>query len=384
MLETAGFLDLAAETRTQIYICVFDRASHEPGSGIIRHVNVRAKSTFGLLLVNRLIYSEALSVFYKYRHFSVHIQNLFSTPPSPVLAEESRFELLVHLELVYEDQIDKLDVPESDVSIYHHLRFVQERCLRLKYLTLELRSRHRTDIFPHRRYRSQLFVNSWNAPYQPYIVPTSSSGSIMQSILGNISGSGLGGYPPSLSMTYGGNAQIGMPLTSSPIRDLPAAPTPTKAMPPTLTLPMVSGYHVPGTTPRFGIKPLSRHLKPDIFLLFNMRPALRKIPSLPPPPPRMTQPRKIQIGTYFIDREGTSVHCLKEIWGRLEKLTIVVPEMGDFGEEGFQQYMYGHLEEILALGAGWDLRTVDYEGESMSMQGARLVEWSVSKELQSK
>lgn len=348
-LETTSLLDLAAETRTQIYICVFDGASNGLDDGIIRHLNVRAKSPTRLFLVNKLIYSEALSVFYKYHHFCLLVQNLFSTPPSPILAEESRFELLVHLELVYEDYIDKLDIPESDVSIYHHLRFVQERCLRLKYLRLELRSRDQTEIFPHRRYRS--LQNPWNSQYPLYALPPSSSSMIIPSFPGNLSELGLGGYPR--SMTYGGSAQTGMPLTSSHDWDLPPPYTPTTAMTPPLTLPMVSGYHVPGTTPRFSVQPSSRHLRPQIFLLFNMRPALRKIPGMnlpPPPPPRMTQPRKIPIGTYFIDREGASVHCLKEIWGRLEKLTIVVPEMGDFGEEGFQQYMWRHLEGIVAPG----------------------------------
>ena len=343
-LATAGFLDLAAETRTKIYICVFDRASHELGGCIIRHSNVRAKYTSALLLVNRRIYSEALPVFYKYHYFCLHIQNLFSTPSSPILAEESRFELLVHLELVYEDRIEKLDVPESDVSIYHHLRFVQERCLRLKSLRLELQSRKQAGIFLHRRYRSsQLFVNlqnPWNYHYPPYTLPPSSSSMTNTSFPGNVSGLALGGH--TRSMTYGGSAQTGMQLTSSQDWDIPPPYAPATAVAPELTLPMVSGYHIPGSTPRFSVQPYSRHLRPQIFLLFNMRPALGKIPRMnlpPPPPPRMTHPRKIQIGTFFIDREGASVHCLKEMWGRLEKLTIVVPEMGDFGEEGFQQYM---------------------------------------------
>lgn len=337
-LDTSVFLDLPAEIRTQIYICVFDNTSHGYGGRISRYFNVRAKSTSRLLIVNKLIYSEAFPVFYEYHHFCLPIQNLFSAPPSPMLAEESRFDLLVHLDLVYEDRIDKLDVPESDISISHHLRFVQERCINLKHLRLELRSRHQTRIFPHPRYRSQLFVNlqnTWNL--------------------------------------------------SQPLYNLPPF-TPMTAMTPPLTLPLVSGYHIPGRTPRFGLQPSSRHLRSQTFLVFNMRPALRKFsprtdPSPPPPPQCMTHLYNTPSGTYFIDREGPSVHCLKEIWGRLEKLTIVVPEMGDFGEEGFQQYMCRHLEDIVAPGVEWDLRTVDYEGGSMSMQGAKLVEWSVSKEL---
>ena len=292
-------------------------------TAIISSPYICAKSLSRLLLVNRLTHSEALPIFYEHHHFRLLMQNLFLAPPPPILAEESHFELLVHLELVYEEGFYELNTPESDVSIYHHLRFVQERCLSLKDLRLELRSRHEPGDFFHPRYRDQRFLSA-TKPWPSNHLPSPYEGPHM--------------INPSRSMTCEGCAPSGIPFRSSRNRGSTAS-------------------------------------------IFNMRPAPGRISGENPPPPRMTQPCSIQRGTCFIDREGASVQCLKEIWGRLEKLTIAVPHQAHFGESDFQQYMYENLQKTLVPEVEWVLRTVDYNSENESSLGTRLLDWSVSREM---
>ena len=75
------------------------------------------------------------------------------------------------------------------------------------------------------------------------------------------------------------------------------------------------------------------------------------------------------------------MQCLKDIWGRLEKLTVAVPHQGEFGDLGFQQYMCKSFLKTVVPEVDWVLRTVDYNRENELSLGTRLLDWSVSKEM---
>ena len=84
------------------------------------------------------------------------------------------------------------------------------------------------------------------------------------------------------------------------------------------------------------------------------------------------------------------MQSLKELWERLEKFTFVIPQMGDFGDDGFQHYIRQHILEAVAPGVEWERSVAGYKGDVLgdprSWEGrlwrrARAVEWSVSKQL---
>lgn len=353
--QTTGFFDLPAEIRTQIYTYVIDRVPYDTGCEIVRVFKTLARSKSRLLRVNKLIYSEALPLFYRFHRFCLGIQSLFSPRPRQILAAESRFDLLLHLDLVYEDWIELLDTPVSDATISNHLRFIQVRCPNLKSLRLELRSKYQTHSFVHNHYRG-------------YRVPTYRT------------------IPP-VSVNINPLIPFNMLPHGTPIvRHMPG-------MTVQFGVPLVSRHHVPRAAPRLSVAAESANVMPRMTPIPTMPPGLRMMPgtnlsqritprgnpSPPSPPLRLGQQRNQSSRPYFIDKDGASVQSLKEIWKRLDNLTIVIPEMGDFGEPGFQRHMCKHLVEVVVPDFKWKLRSVCYEGENTSLQGARLVQWSVVK-----
>ena len=394
--QITGFFDLPLELRTQIYTHVFDRAPY--GFKVLARFKTR------LLRINQSVYLEALALFYKLHQISLPIQDLYLPGPPPILAHESRFDLLVHLELVYENDIDRLDIPKVDINISYHLQFVEAHCHNLKTLRLELRPSLPTDLFVHVHYRGR-YRTKWR-PHVPLwqtiprhlpfnflpVRPDRTAGTRVVPGMTQQSGTPCAPRQQLSEKT----SRLGRSATPRPIMSdmIPGRGNPPSAQrmlspprsgqrhPP----PQRSGQWRPSPPPP-GFWPLP----PPPQASYRRRPPPPGLLNLQPsPPPSTGHPRKHAPGTYFIDKDGASVQSLKELWERLERFTIVIPRMGDFGEDGFQQYIRQHILEVVVPGVEWERSVVDYKGDFLgkltSWEGrlwrrARAVEWSVSKKL---
>ena len=135
-----GLLDIPPEIRIQIYSKVLDIATISTGQRRIPRLRVPAKEKLRLLLVNKIIFAEALPVFYKYHTVCARIDDHHQFQPFCFIPSYRHFDLLVNLEIVLHGNIYDLDTAKSDIEISRHLRFVDENCKYLQTLLLELRS----------------------------------------------------------------------------------------------------------------------------------------------------------------------------------------------------------------------------------------------------
>ena len=134
-----GFLDIPPEIRIQIYSNVLDIATISTGQRRIPRLRVPAKEKLRLLLVNKIIFAEALPVFYKHHTVCARIDDHPQFQSFCFIPSYRRFDLLVNLEIVVHGNIYDLDTANSDIEISRHLRFVDEKCKYLQTLLLELR-----------------------------------------------------------------------------------------------------------------------------------------------------------------------------------------------------------------------------------------------------
>ena len=134
-----GFLDLPPEIRIQIYGIVLDVATIDTGLGTIPCLRVPAKEKLRLLLVNKLIFAEALPIFYNHHTVCGRINDHPQLRPFLLIPPDRRFDLLVKLDIVLNASIWDLDGANSDIEISRHIRFVDQTCKYLKTLLLELR-----------------------------------------------------------------------------------------------------------------------------------------------------------------------------------------------------------------------------------------------------
>ena len=187
-----GFFDIPPELRMQIYSNVLSTATISTGLGTIPRLRVSAKEKLRLLLVNKLIFAEALPIFYKYHTVLGRINNHPQLRPFRLIPSHRRFDLLVKLDIVLNRSIWDLDTPESDIEISRHLHFVEQNCKYLKSLLLELRPTGSAgnSMFAHScwresmdrqlRYHAMLsYLASNPASTQPGFVPPTGSLPVM-------------------------------------------------------------------------------------------------------------------------------------------------------------------------------------------------------------
>lgn len=320
--KATAFLDLPPEIRTQIYNNVLELATISTGLGTTPRFRLSAKKILRLLLVNKLIYSETLPLFYRYQTVTLPIvEHPHSLWPAPT---NRTFDLLVHLEIVFERTIDNLDTKDSDIEIARHLCLVEQTCKHLKTLLLELRPTTVTGTskYIHPHWRRHL-IERIRFPTHP---------------------------PPSWVLN---------PLASAPPGIVPPGCVPTALVPP--------GLIPPPCFPR-GLIPLAS--PPPGFALPGFA-IPSSASSSPPAPDQLTTDidkltaANMRMADFWcdghgvIDQEGRTVAALRSIWGRLNKLTIVLPAQGDYGLSAFTEYVMSHLLEPVEPERDWRLGSED-------------------------